>query len=125
MSCWSLRKVQTYNGSPAVSGQVTLLLMKVLFISQVTKGPKDKFLIKISLCFRIEESDLDELSCTDIEQQWGALKSSSLKEYEAKKLTDLCHVKAKRDVYVSILPEVTKEMENKWREALTNCKKFS
>ncbi|KAE8740224.1 hypothetical protein FOCC_FOCC014276, partial [Frankliniella occidentalis] len=70
---------------------------------------------------RIEESDLDELSCTDIEQQWGALKSSSLKEYEAKKLTDLCHVKAKRDVYVSILPEVTKEMENKWREALTNC----
>lgn len=82
-------------------------------------------MLNLCLCFRVEESDLDDLSCTDIEQQWGSLKTASLQEYEAKKLTDLCHVKSKRDVYVSNMPEVTKEMEDRWKETLTNCKKFS
>ncbi|XP_034247196.1 uncharacterized protein LOC117648656 [Thrips palmi] len=87
---------------------------------------KCKHIIAVLLYLsRVEESDLDDLSCTDIEQQWGSLKAAPLQEYEAKKLTELCHVKAKRDVYVSNMPEVTKEMEERWKEALTNCKKFS
>jgi hypothetical protein len=83
-------------------------------------------LLNLSLLFyRIEISDLEDLTCTDIEQQWGSLKKSKLSEYEAKRLTELCHVKAKRSVYVSNLPTVTKEMEDNWRTKLNNCKRFS
>lgn len=70
----------------------------------------------------MEEAELAYLSCTDIEQQWGALKTSILEEYEAKKLTDLCHVKSQRDVYMSAMPEVTKDIEKKWAERLSQSK---
>lgn len=58
-----------------------------------------------------------------MEQQWGALKATTLKEYEAKALKDLCHVNPPADVYVSQIPEVTPEMEKKWAERLSRCKR--
>lgn len=77
----------------------------------------------LSPFLRIEESELDDLSCTDIEQQWGLLKASTLKKYEAKRLVELCHVKSQKDAHISTLPEVTKEMEQRWRDVLTSCKR--
>ncbi|KAL1488561.1 hypothetical protein ABEB36_015024 [Hypothenemus hampei] len=64
---------------------------------------------------RVEESELEDLSCTDIEKQWGCLKAATLKEYEAKPLSEMCHVKGQRDIYVKTMLKVTKEMENRWR----------
>lgn len=78
---------------------------------------------KFFFVFRVEESELDDLSCTDIEQQWGSLKSATLKEYKAKRLSELCHIKSQKDAYMSTLPEVTKEIEQKWRDRLTNCER--
>lgn len=70
----------------------------------------------------MEEEDLDDLSCADLEQQWGMLKKTKRLEFEAKKLSDLCHVKGKRDVYVNNMPQVSEEMEENWRTKLMNCK---
>ncbi|KAL4706960.1 hypothetical protein ACJJTC_019498 [Scirpophaga incertulas] len=67
---------------------------------------------------RTEEADLEDLSCTDIEKQWGTLKTTALKEYEAKSLSEMCHVKGQRDIYVKTMPEVTEEMESRWRMKL-------
>ncbi|CAH2088298.1 unnamed protein product [Euphydryas editha] len=67
---------------------------------------------------RIEEADLEDLSCTDIEKQWGTLKTTALKEYEAKSLSEMCHVKGQRDIYVKTMPEVTEEMKHRWRMKL-------
>lgn len=50
--------------------------------------------------------------------------SSTLKEYEAKRLTDLCHVDSQKDVYLSAMPEVTKDMEKKWAERISRCKRY-
>lgn len=70
----------------------------------------------------MDESELPDLTCTDIEQQWGALKKTSLKEFEAKRLKDFCHVKDQKNVYVFTLPEVTPQMEKKWIDRLLRCK---
>ncbi|XP_011874160.1 PREDICTED: uncharacterized protein LOC105565510, partial [Vollenhovia emeryi] len=84
------------------------------------QSEKCKHIVAVLLYLtRVEEAELADLSCTDIEQQWGALKASTLKEYEAKRLTDLCHVKPQSNVYVSAMPEVTKDMEKKWAERLS------
>ncbi|XP_011883465.1 PREDICTED: uncharacterized protein LOC105570667, partial [Vollenhovia emeryi] len=64
---------------------------------------------------RIEEDDMDNISCTDLQQQWGILKSNHSKEYEAKKLSEFCHVQK-----TSKKIEVTDEMKTKWREKLIN-----
>lgn len=74
------------------------------------------------LFFRIEESELEDLSCTDVVKQWGTLKTATLKEYEAKPLSAMCHVKGQGDMYVKTMPEVTKEMEDCWRMKLVQSK---
>lgn len=66
---------------------------------------------------------MDDLTCTDVEQQWGALKVTTLKEYEAKKMTELCHVTSQKKVYSASMPEVTAEMEERWKDRLTRCKR--
>lgn len=70
----------------------------------------------------MDEEDLEDLSCTDLEQQWGTLKKTTLQEFEAKEMSQLCHVKGQRDVYVNTMPPVTKEMQEEWRTKLMNCK---
>lgn len=70
----------------------------------------------------MEEEDLEDLSCTDLEQQWGKLKKSTLQEFEAKPLMDLCHVKVQKDKYIQSLPEITDEMKAEWKQMLMNCK---
>ncbi|CAG4941484.1 unnamed protein product [Parnassius apollo] len=71
---------------------------------------------------RTEEADLEDLSCTDIEKKWVTLKTTALKEYEAKSLSEMCHVKGQRDIYVKTMPEVTEEMESRWRMKLMQSK---
>ncbi|CAG5015258.1 unnamed protein product [Parnassius apollo] len=71
---------------------------------------------------RTEEADLEDLSCTDIEKQWGTLKTTALKKYEAKSLSEMCHVKRQRDIYVKTMPKVTEEMESHWRMKLMQSK---
>lgn len=65
---------------------------------------------------------MEDLSCTDIEKQWGTLKTTTLKEYDAKSLSEMCHVKGQRDIYVKTMPEITEEMESRWRMKLMECK---
>jgi len=74
------------------------------------------------MCCRTEESDLEDLTCTDIEQQWGALKASTMADYKAKLLVELCQVEAVRSVNVSMVPEVTKETEKEWANRLIASK---
>lgn len=80
----------------------------------------------MSFCFcRHSEDQLDDLSCTDLEQEWGAMKKALANEFEAKAASDLCHVKDLKDaapLYAEDLPEVTPAMKEKWREILMRCK---
>ncbi|KAL1488783.1 hypothetical protein ABEB36_014581 [Hypothenemus hampei] len=60
---------------------------------------KCKHVIAVILCLtNLNENDLEDFSCTDVEKQWGILKASTLKEYKAKRLHDLCHVKEHRQI---------------------------
>ena len=38
-------------------------------------------------------------------------------------MSDLCHVAAQKDAYVSAMRTVTKEMEERWKNRLVNCKR--
>ncbi|KAK3911139.1 Serrate RNA effector molecule-like protein [Frankliniella fusca] len=71
------------------------------------------------------DTDLDDLSCTDVEQQWGAIKKSTLGDYEAKRLTDFCHAHSQKEVYATKMPEVTPAMEKKWSDRLVVCAPLS
>ncbi|KAK3920024.1 LOW QUALITY PROTEIN: Adenylosuccinate synthetase [Frankliniella fusca] len=86
------------------------------------QSEKCKHVVAVMLYLaRTDKTGLDDLSCTDVEQQWGALKATTLKEYEAKSLKEFCHVKLPNDVYVSQMPTVTPEMEKKWADRLSRC----
>ncbi|RVE41512.1 hypothetical protein evm_013838 [Chilo suppressalis] len=61
---------------------------------------------------RVGEEVLDDLSCTDLEQQWGSIKATHYKTYEAKRLCDLCHVKCQSRPTV----QVTEVMKARWRD---------
>jgi len=62
------------------------------------------------------------LTCTDIEQQWGILKASTLAEYQAKPLAELCHVNDPKVGRVGFVPQITKEIRKKWENILVPSK---
>lgn len=68
--------------------------------------------------YRVDEEELDDLSCTDLEKQWGSIKATHYKTYEAKRLCGLCHVKCQSRPTV----QVTEVMKAGWREILLQCK---
>jgi len=74
------------------------------------------------LFFRCLDSELDDLSCTDVEQQWGTVRKSAMSEYEAKKRSEFCHAHGRSEAYAYQMPEVTEEMKKKWRDILVRCK---
>lgn len=60
------------------------------------------------------EDDLEDLSCTDIAQQWGKLKSCVQKDFEAVPLIEFCHVTKPSSVYATVNLDISEEL----------CKKF-
>jgi len=99
-----------------------LLILSTSAVVAVFKN--QSFFFCFVFLFRSLDTDLDDLSCTDVEQQWGAMKKSTLGDYEAKRLTEFCHAHSQKDVYATKMPEVTPAMEKKWRDRLVVCKRF-
>lgn len=75
----------------------------------------------ITYGFRVEQDDLEDLSCTDLEQQWGKLKATHCQSYTGKKLEELCHVSEKEENST----QITDEMRKKWSKILMDCKLHS
>ncbi|RVE47376.1 hypothetical protein evm_007975 [Chilo suppressalis] len=80
----------------------------------VKERKSEKELLHCLFLNRVDEEELDDLSCTDLEQQWGSIKATHYKTYEAKRLCDLCHVKCQSRSTV----QVTEVMKARWREIL-------
>ncbi|XP_034241197.1 uncharacterized protein LOC117645249 [Thrips palmi] len=57
-----------------------------------------------------DESHLEDLSCTDLTQQWGKLKKTSLSEFEAVPLTKFCHFIPPQPIYAKGIPDVSDEL---------------
>lgn len=71
------------------------------------------------LCFRTAKaSDLEELSSTDIDQQWGKLKSSVKEDYEATSIMEYCHVNEHLPVCSRGLPAIDDEQAAKFAELI-------
>ncbi|KAK3922777.1 putative tRNA pseudouridine synthase D [Frankliniella fusca] len=70
---------------------------------------------------RHAEEDLSDVSCTDLEQQWGKLKTSGKPLLEGCRLTELCHFKQIKRAEVQV-PEETRK---KWADILTKCKFYN
>ncbi|KAK3910138.1 Hemogen [Frankliniella fusca] len=56
-----------------------------------------------------DPSELEDLSCTDLTQQWGKLKKAALSEFEAKPLSEFCHFTPPVPIYSSGIPVVSDE----------------
>lgn len=70
---------------------------------------------------RVEEQDLPDLSCTDVEQEWGKLKNSHGVKFQATRTKDLCHVPHK-PLADSRTPEQKAAYHEFCRNILLNCK---
>ncbi|KAK3933048.1 UDP-N-acetylmuramoylalanine--D-glutamate ligase [Frankliniella fusca] len=56
-----------------------------------------------------DPSELEDLRCTDLTQQWGKLKKAVLSEFEAKPLSEFCHFTPPVPIYSSGIPVVSDE----------------
>ncbi|KAK3929657.1 Vacuolar protein sorting-associated protein 29 [Frankliniella fusca] len=57
-----------------------------------------------------DAADLEDLSCTNLTQQWGKLKTAALSQFEAIPLTDFCHFVAPQAIYAKGEPEVSQDL---------------
>jgi len=76
-------------------------------------------------CFdRINKwEDLDELSSTDLEQQWGKMKAGVKADFDAIPLSQYCHVnKEKVPIYSRSVPDVCDELASNFAKILINGK---
>ncbi|KAK3921443.1 hypothetical protein KUF71_001223 [Frankliniella fusca] len=67
---------------------------------------------------RTDEEDVEDLTCTDLEQQWGVLKPQHVQNFKPRRTQDLCHVAERKTPFVQSVPPVTPEMRAKWKNIL-------
>jgi len=65
--------------------------------------------------YRIEEDELEVLTCTDIEQRWDQLKASTLAKFEGGFLADCCLVVKAQSPFRRTVKQVTEDMAVKFR----------
>ena len=66
--------------------------------------------------FRHDESAIEKLSCTDVEQVWGTLKEKTMAKFEPSPLNEFCHVQKHPTPYKRPILEVTPDMEKRFRD---------
>lgn len=57
-----------------------------------------------------DPEELEDLSCTDLKQQWGKLKKAALSEFEALPLSEFCHYTPPSVVYACGIPDVPEDL---------------
>ncbi|KAK3931646.1 Sec-independent protein translocase protein TatC [Frankliniella fusca] len=63
-----------------------------------------------------DESIIEKLSCTDLEQVWGTLKEQSMSKFQPSPLHEFCHVKKPALPYKRTIKEVSEEMSKAFRD---------
>ncbi|KAE8743416.1 hypothetical protein FOCC_FOCC010988 [Frankliniella occidentalis] len=58
--------------------------------------------------------ELEDLSCTDLTQQWGKLKKAVLTEYEAVQITKYCHFVTPQSIYAKGIPQVSEDLADQF-----------
>jgi len=89
------------------------LSRKVRLFSNVL--PVLKLYLYYNHCFRHDEKDIDQLTCTDIKQVWGTLKEKTLSQYEPTPLKDFCHIGSQQTAYKRPILNPSPEMEAEFR----------
>lgn len=65
--------------------------------------------------YRLDENDLEVLTCTDLEQRWGQLKERTLSQFEPALLVDFCCVSPYKSPYRREVKEVDDSMASRFR----------
>ncbi|XP_026285705.1 uncharacterized protein LOC113211528 [Frankliniella occidentalis] len=66
---------------------------------------------------RLDESDIDTLTCTDTNQAWGKLKEGALSKFDPAALDTFCHVPKVVPVYRRKVEPVTEELADEFEKA--------
>ncbi|KAE8739313.1 hypothetical protein FOCC_FOCC015191, partial [Frankliniella occidentalis] len=64
------------------------------------------------------ENDLEDLSCTDLEQQWGKLKKAVQTDNEAVPITEFCHFPKYNNVYSRDNVDATGEQQSRFAQLI-------